>query len=308
MKNDIQEILNKAKAIDDDIREYQSFNTAKAYNLAEQRINKAERNRKITYYLFRVAAILLIPMMISTGILSYLYLNRQETYETFSYLTTEAAPGTVIQIELPDKSKVWLNAGSSLRYPSRFTENERLVFLNGEGYFDVEANPTQPFLVGLDEDIRVKAYGTQFNISSYPEDEHIETTLEEGLVDVLFNKQTVQLRPGEFISYNKEDNNASVREVNTDEKTAWKDGKLIFRNTPINDVAKRLSRRFNVDVIVHNESGKDYKFRATFTNETLVQILSYLKLAEPIEWTITDGEVQDDNTFGRQRIDLWLKK
>ena len=134
---------------------------------------------------------MLLPLIISTGVLSYLYTRQLKQADTVSYLEVLSAPGIVTQVLLPDSSKVWLNAGSSLRYPSRFTEKERNVQLSGEGYFEVQSDKEYPFYVSLDNGIKVKAHGTKFNINAYKEDRVVETTLEAGLVDVISASRTI---------------------------------------------------------------------------------------------------------------------
>ena len=145
----------------------------------------------------RIAAILLLPFILSTGFLSYLYINRLQKDKHISYLEVVSAPGIVTQMELPDKSKVWLNAGSSLRYPSRFTGDERTVYLSGEGYFEVQSDRLHPFYVSVNEKMKVKAHGTKFNVNAYSDEMWVETTLETGKVDVLIHKQSVLLKPNE---------------------------------------------------------------------------------------------------------------
>lgn len=95
--------------------------------------------------------------------------------------------------------------------------------------------------------------------------------------------------------------------MNLEEKTGWKDGRLVFRNTPLDVVLKKLSKRYNVDIVLHKTSNKEYKYRAAFTTETVEQILNYLKLTAPIEWTVKGLEQNNDATFARERIDVYQK-
>ncbi len=303
----IKETIRIAKAIENDIREYKSFDAQAAYQKNRKRLDAGRRKSPITFYISRIAAILLLPLIISTGALSYLYTQQLKQVDTVSYLEALSAPGIVTQVLLPDSSKVWLNAGSSLRYPSRFTEKERHVQLSGEGYFEVQSDKEHPFYVSLDNGIKVKAHGTKFNINAYKEDRVVETTLETGLVDVISASRTVLLKPNEQVCYDKEDGHFAISSVNIEEKTAWKEGKLVFRNATLEEVVKKLSRRYNIDIVLHRESQKDYKFRATFSSENITQILDYLRIAAPISWSFADMKQQQDYTYPRQRIDVWLK-
>lgn len=105
----------------------------------------------------------------------------------------------------------------------------------------------------------------------------------------------------------KSDQKLLIRTVNVEEKTAWKDGRLVFRNTSLDEVIKRLSRRYNVDIVMHRKTDIDYKCRASFSTESVTQILDYLKLVAPIDWKIAETEQLKDSSYPRQRIDIWLK-
>jgi ferric-dicitrate binding protein FerR (iron transport regulator) len=107
--------------------------------------------------------------------------------------------------------------------------------------------------------------------------------------------------------FDKTSEKIQVSQINTDLKTSWKDGRLIFRNATLEEVIAKLSRRYNVDIVLHKQTNKKYKFRASFTNETITQILSYLKLAAPIEWKFTETEQKGDASFKQQQIHLWIK-
>ena len=197
--DDIKKTIRIAKAIENDIREYKSFDVQAAYQKNRKRLDTGRRKYLFTFYISRIAAILLLPLIISTGVLSYLYTRQLKQADTVSYLEVLSAPGIVTQVLLPDSSKVWLNAGSSLRYPSRFTEKERNVQLSGEGYFEVQSDKEYPFYVSLDNGIKVKAHGTKFNINAYKEDRVVETILEAGLVDVISAFRTIWLKPNEQV-------------------------------------------------------------------------------------------------------------
>lgn len=306
--DDIKTTIRIAKAIEEDIREYKSFDIQAAYLHNEQRLNMIRKSNSFTYYLLRIAAVLLLPLVISTGTLFYLYIHQLKQVDAVSYLDASSAPGIVTQVLLSDSSRVWLNAGSTLRYPSHFTKKDRTVQLNGEGYFEVQSDKEHPFYVSLYNGMRVKAYGTKFNISAYESDSLMETTLETGCVDVLSGSSNkIVLKPNEQIVYNKKKEQFILRTINIEEKTAWKDGRLVFRNATLEDVIKQLSRRYNIDIVLHKETTKNYKFRATFSTENITQILDYLRMAAPITWSFTTMEQKLDYSFPRQRIDVWLK-
>lgn len=302
--NDIKATIRRAEAIANDIDEYRSFDVQKAYRKNRRRLATARIRRSFTYYLLRIAAVLLLPSIVSTGALSYLYIRQLKQSGAVSCVEVSSAPGIITRIVLPDSSKVWLNSGSTLRYPSRFTEKERTVGLSGEAYFEVRSDREHPFYVALNSGITVKAHGTRFNVNAYEEDQVMETVLETGRVDILAGSRTIPLKPGEQASYDKHERRFTLASVNMNEKTAWKEGKLVFRNASLEEVVKKLSRKYNLDIVLHRKSGKDYKFRATFTSENITQILDYLRMAAPISWSFAGTEQQQDYTYPRQRVDI----
>lgn len=290
------------------IREMEAYDIPGGYGKVKKGIRKTDRKRKFVSLLSRVAAILIFPLLISTFTLGYIAFNtRQET--EIVYTEVVSAPGLVSYLQLPDKSKVWLNSNAKLRYPNRFNGSVREVELEGEGYFEVESDKEHPFYVTTASDVKVMAYGTRFNINT--EENKIETILAEGKVAVFQSDRLLtELKPGEEVSFDRVSAQLDIKEISLLEKLAWKDGKIIFRNAPLDEVFRQLSKRYNVDIILHdehNQSGK-YLSRVTFTDETIQQIFSYLEIAAPIEWKLSTPSQNNDSTLMRQRIDVWLKK
>ena len=290
------------------IREMEAYNISIGYEKVRKGIRKTDRKRKFVSILSRVAAILALPLLISTFTLGYIVLNKQQDQDIV-YTEVISAPGLVSYFQLPDKSKVWLNSNSKLRYPNRFTNSIREVELEGEGYFEVESDKTHPFYVITGSDVKVMAYGTRFNINT--DENKIETILAEGKVAVFQSDCLLtELKPGELVSFDKGSAQLDIKEISLLEKLAWKDGKITFRNAPLDEVFRQLSKRYNVDIILHdeyNQSGK-YLSRVTFTDETIQQIFSYLEIAAPIEWKLRTPVQNNDSTLIKQRIDVWLKK
>lgn len=305
--NEIKRNILVAKALRNDILDYDNYNINAAYQQNWKRIKVYERKKLWIGYSRKIAAILILPLLLSTGFLTYLYIEKLNSEKEVTYLELSSAPGIITQMLLPDKSKVWLNSGSKLRYPSRFVGDERTVYLSGEGYFEVEADKEHPFYVSVDDGLKIKAHGTKFNVSAYCDDTSVETTLETGLVDVQVKTQAVPLKPNELASFDKINKRMIIKSINVEEKTSWKDGRLVFRNTPFEEVVKRLSRRYNVDIILHKQSNIGYKCRASFSGESITQVLDYLKLVTPIRWEMTDSRQLLDHSYSRQRIDIWLK-
>lgn len=258
------------------------------------------------FYWQRIAAILILPLL---GIFLFMLLQKDENGEVEAYLTIACPYGTHMGVELPDGSKVSLNSGSSLRYPSRFQVEERNVFLVGEGYFEVASDVKHPFIVST-ELARVKATGTAFNVEAYPGEEENTVTLVKGKVDVLWkgNEETVILHPNERSIYNLTIGRSEQVVVNDVYRWyAWKDGTLIFRNDPLREVVERLNKIYNADITVRDADLAEYPYRATFVNKSLKEILDLLKISAPIE--IRSGIRKDDPdmVFEKQKIDIFKK-
>jgi ferric-dicitrate binding protein FerR (iron transport regulator) len=258
--------------------------------------------------LTRAAAILLLPVL---SLLLYTNLSDKDRYaNNINELEVEAPAGSRTHIELGDGTKVWLNHGSKLKYPYRFGGDFRKVFLIGEAYFEVAHNARVPFIVGTNR-MDVKATGTAFNVSAYPDDNAVVTTLVEGKV-ILYerknNSEIKALTPGECLKFDAQKISYTLETGNTLKYTAWKDGQLVFKNDNVEDVARKLSRWYNIDVEIINQKIKEYPFTATFSDETLPQVLELLSLATPVSYLLTLSEKLPDGSFSRQKVIIGLKK
>jgi len=188
-----------------------------------------------------------------------------------AYNTIETPRGGQYQVDLPDGTKVWLNAASSLRYPTRFAGNERRVELHGEGYFEVVKNKKMPFRVETPGQV-VEDLGTHFNVEAYADDPASKTTLLEGEVKIskaingklLAADASKILRPGEQAVVNE---NIKIKNVDVDEVVAWKEGVFEFDNEDIGSIMRKVSRWYNVDV----------EYKGTPTNDGFGGVVSRAK-------------------------------
>jgi transmembrane sensor len=302
---DPNSLLRKAQALGKDIKKIESIDLSDAYELTQKKIHSNHRV-KFMGQIMRYAAFLTLPLLLSTIYLCYIHYV--ETPVTVRYAEVKAAAGSVIRYELPDNSIVWLNAGSTLRYPTTFDKNKRQVDLRGEAYFEVKADKKCPFYVNTPIGLKVYVYGTRFNVSAYDDDNFIETVLEKGKVNIIApdQKTMYKLEPGECMYYDKKSHDFTKKQIDVYEMTAWKDGKLIFRNTPLEEVLRRLSRHFNVDIQLNNLSHHEYDYRATFRDETLPQILDYLSKSVTMRWKTVDSVQKDDDTFAKRKVIVYL--
>lgn len=225
------------------------------------------------------------------------YQNNGSTVEELAYNTLTVPYGKRFDVVLSDGTHVFLNAGTSLRYPVKFIKGKnRLVYLKGEAFFDVVKDADHPFVVNVDE-LNVRVLGTTFNISSYPEDMLINTTLVEGSVTVYENGDPYStstsslLKPGYKAEWNKNDKNISIEETNVALHTAWVKGKIVFRHLAFKSIVKKLERHYNVVITNHNKILDDEFFTASFDIETIEQVFETFNKNYGIDYRITDDEI-----------------
>ncbi|RNC63928.1 FecR family protein [Proteiniphilum sp. X52] len=287
---DLSENLVRQKEID----------TAKAWS---------RLSRKIAFDLFRVkawntartAAAILLPAFLLHQYVVGPMLKKSEPQEM---ITITSAPGMVTKAVLPDGSEVWLNALSSLTYPRRFTEKERAVRLSGEAYFKVVSDKKHRFNVETRK-MTVSACGTEFNVNAYESETSHEVTLARGQVEVSSqtgSKATEALAVNEKAVLRLETGHIHVVTADPYVETAWKDGKMVFRREKLDKIVTRLSRKFGVDIRLEGDKLKEYEYTATFTDETLEDILDLLKRSAPITYSISKQRQLNNETFTRKEV------
>lgn len=193
--------------------------------------------------------------------------------------------GGEYEVVLPDGTKVWLNAASSLNYPVAFTGHDRQVKLIGEAYFEVAKNKDKPFYVNINN-VQVRVLGTHFNVEAYNDDENIKTTLLEGSVQISKNNTHSILAPGQQAVINKNSNNIVVSTADIDDAMAWKNGYFIFDHDNIQGIMKKVSRWYDVDVI-YQGNFTDLKFGGTFyRSKSVEELLQHLESVGNIHFAI----------------------
>lgn len=275
-----------------------TVNPDEALSRFKSRIHKKEKRlalRQVLGVIQRAAAVLFIPVFLLSA-----YLFIQQGQGNVRTLAVRTNPGVVSAFDLPDGSKVWLNANSELRYPSDFNADTRTVELTGQGYFEVTKNAHKPFIVKADKDYSVEVLGTSFNVSAYKDESMIETTLVEGSVKLNVvsggKRMTQMLKPNEKAEYQKGAGKIKVFGVNTEYDTAWKNGEIIFRNHPMDKVLKTQERHYHVVFEVKDNEILKSIITARFKDEQLPQVLEYLKLASGIQYAIHKPTVKDSGS------------
>ena len=265
-----ESLLRKAQALGDDIKEMESIDVLGAYYQAQAKL-KTNRRKNMYNQLMRYAAFLTIPLFLSSLVLGYLYFSGTETDEKYAEVVT--ATGSVIRYELPDHSVVWLNAGSTLRYPTTFKKDNRLVELKGEAYFEVQADKDRPFYVNTPNGLNVYVYGTKFNVAAYEDDNYIETVLEKGKVNVITpDQETIVLAPGEQLLYDKQ-SQKSKKNKGKEKKAGWRVCSLLQPTLNPGDLiyleSKPVTGWFKIESLKHTG---EYRGKKWHTNMEVYEI------------------------------------
>jgi transmembrane sensor len=224
------------------------------------------------------AAVLLLAV---SGFLTYGLLPVQDEALPMASIV-RSARGSNTRILLPDGSIVWLNANSTLEYPSQFGETSREVKLRGEGFFDVHKG-IKPFIVHA-EDLLVKVKGTRFNVEAYTNAQTMKTTLEEGKVElqVADQQDIYTMKPGDQIVVNKKNAGVTRTQVDPTDFSAWKEEKLVFDNVPLDNIVSKLENRYKVSILVESIGAKRERISMTVEHETLDEVLEMIRLSSQL--------------------------
>lgn len=212
------------------------------------------------------------------------------------YNTISTPRGGQYQVELPDGSKVWLNAASSLRFPTAFTGNERRVEITGEVYFEVAKDPAKPFKVfitsasGKSEGAEIQVLGTHFDVMAYRDESMLETTLLEGSVKFIKDNDASMLKPGQQLQMTPKGQFKIVSGIDLEKVVAWKNGFFDFEGLNFEAIARKLSRWYNVEV-VYNKKNDDLFYAQIPRNTKLSDVLKALELTGKIKFEIEGSKI-----------------
>lgn len=204
------------------------------------------------------------------------------------YNTLHTPRGGEYMLTLVDGTKVWLNAESTIRYPVKFNSNKRIVYIEGEAFFEVQKDTNHPFVV-VSNKTEVTVLGTSFNFRAYPEESSISTTLVAGAVKMkhIDAKQEVLLSPGEQGILDIADGTLSKQRVDTYLYSAWKDGRIVFRDIRLEDLFNTLARWYDLQVFYLNPEVKDIRFTGDIDKtDRFENILSIMEQNERVKFTV----------------------
>lgn len=311
MHNEIPDFRAQGSGVDTDYdRLFKSIQKV----ISEQKPTRQMAN--LRFNLARIAAIVIVAFLLG-GTMSY-FLLRYESKTTASFCEVTAPLGSTSEIVLPDNSRVWLNAGSKIRYSTSFNQDDRLLYLEGEGYFKVAKNKELPFIVDA-YGFEVKAIGTEFNVKAYKDDPTIETTMVEGKVTLLYATENilddVYLTPNQKATFYKLKESLTIEVIKKIEAKkeelkyipgdrlviipkldprsiiSWKENQLIIERERLDDLVEVLSRKYNFNFVFKSDDIKKFRFSGTLEDETLQQVMDVIKISSPIDYAIVGKTV-----------------
>lgn len=259
------------------------------------------RRRLAGLWLQRIAAVLFVPLL-----LAYLFSFLREDAPDVQWIEVKTEAGMTASLRLPDSSSVVLNAASRLRYPSWFCGEERRVQLEGEAYFSVVNDRKKRFVVATPGDAEVRVYGTEFNVEAYSAEGQVKTTLVSGKVGFAYAgaSRELSLTPGKQVVYRVEEGTVTVRDAFVEGAVAWKDGKMIFKNTPFDEVLHALGKRFQVEFVVKRQALHACSFTGKFGSQSLEKILDHFTFSSGIRFRYAErkgGDAQPE----KERIEVY---
>lgn len=245
--------------------------TYSALDKVNQRIGYSQiRPIRVPLYkrIRRIAAVL-IPLFVVAG--GYLYYNSTKD----NLIEVTVAYGEKKHLFLPDSSEIWINAGTTIKYPKEFKGEQRKIYLDGEAYFSVKRDISKPFIVETNK-LDVKVLGTKFNVNAYTNDEKVITTLTSGKVEVNTDKNSYILKPNEQLIFNTNTLTTIINKIPTNETDAWLSGQLIFTDASFSEILQTLERRFNVSIESNITNPKELYTVKFLKNDSLDDVLNVL--------------------------------
>lgn len=199
-----------------------------------------------------------------------------------NYFVCQAPYGNKTKILLPDGTSVWLNAGSTIKYSNKFNSKNRLVELNGEGYFEVSKHNGVTFTVHT-KGYNVVVKGTKFDVSAYSDDPYIMTSLLEGRVEIHYKQIKMNILPGQAAMLNLKTKQLSCHKMNVNQSKSWVENRIDFDDITVKELSKKLSRQYAVNILLESEKVGAMKLCISLRNkETIDEVMDGLKKIIPI--------------------------
>ncbi|TKG96446.1 DUF4974 domain-containing protein [Puteibacter caeruleilacunae] len=238
-----------------------------------------------------------VMVLLSLGaLLQYLIMGRINNVTYPDETRIEVPRGQMSNLKLPDGSTVILNSGSTLSYSPSFAQGERIVHIEGEAFFDVTHDDENQFIVKTNS-VNVNVHGTRFNVEAYDEDDFVKTTLVTGSVSITDKKGKglALLHPSEMALFDRQRRSLNISKVDTDNYASWKQGVVTFKNEPLADLARKIERWYNVEIVIRNTKLYQEKYMGTILrHKPITQILEVLKMTAMIDYEIVSRADKPD--------------
>lgn len=302
--NEVNELWQKTG----DHSKLDEYNSDKAWMNISSKLNfKMNSSRSVTIikknnFIFLMAAATVACLVAIGGISLWITGKKFTNQITANSTIVTTDEGEKAHIFLTDSTEIILNSGSTLEYNGQYNIKDRLVKFTGEAFFNVRTNREKPFVVQLGK-MSITATGTRFNIFSYGNEDRIETTLVEGVIQVsIKDREPIHLKSGQQVVYYLKSDKVLVHDVQSDTFTSWKENKLRFYDTPFEEVMRSIARKYNVEFKIKDNELVDLKYTATFINESIEEVMQMLKTVSPITYKIYDRNSVNDSQYLKRNI------
>ncbi len=248
-------------------------------------------SQKFINPLIRYAAVFLLAFF--TGAFALYLVNQNQTTSFYhTYNEIQVPNGEKSTITLYDGTRVWLNSGTTFKYPVAFQPKERKVYVDGEAYFDVSKKTDQPFIIQADQ-LKIKVLGTRFDVCAYHTDEKFFVTLEEGSVHARsdVNGAELVLSPGDQAVFSRKTNQLTQTKVDTDLYSSWKEDLLRFQDAPFKEVIKKMERWYDVNITLDRSIDTEETYTMAIKTESLREMLNVLSKTTPMKYDINGKKV-----------------
>ncbi|MDR0541476.1 MAG: DUF4974 domain-containing protein [Dysgonamonadaceae bacterium] len=262
------------------------------WNRIRKEIYVEPKIRPLWQRALRIAASILVPLVCAG--LGY-YFSTGKTARNENPMLVRVEIGQKANMQLPDGTQVWLNSAGSLSYDSDYNSRNRVVYLQGEAYFEVRKDKSRPFIVKMN-DLSVEALGTSFNVKAYPDDDYITATLIEGSIRVSSPAGSDILVPNEKITFVKNTGRfTKSRLLDADKNTSWVNNQLAFEQERLEDIAKVLERMYNIRIYFASDELKNIRFSGTIKNNNLETVLQSITFVSPIRYDFDNDSIVNIN-------------
>ncbi len=247
------------------------------------KLNIKDRKKKVKTYWLKYAALALFLIGLSGSIGYFISSFKRDSISAKSYTEITTPNGERSNVVLPDGSRVNLNACSVLKFTPSFISQKREVILQGEAFFRVKHDDSHPFVVKTDN-LKIEVLGTSFNVSNYPQDSLITTFLEKGKVQVYLEGNNIVLNPREVLEYNKVSGRFSKSVVADNHLSDWTRGILTVKGETIEELAKKLERKFDVQFVFGDEEVEKHIYTGSIKDDDINVVLEALGFASSLKF------------------------